>query len=77
MNYYNFAEIKHMHYMMHVKIMKMILLILQELLKCYQNDTVPENSDLPYENNKIPNVIQSEYTELLQLFKVKKSYLKF
>ena len=30
------------------------------LLIFYQNDTVGENYHLPYENNKIPNVIQSE-----------------
>ena len=46
--------------MVHVKMMKIILLILQELLIFYQNDTVDENSPVPYENNKIPNVIQSE-----------------
>ena len=60
MNYYNFIEMKHVHHVMHVKMMKIILLILQELLIFYQNDTVDENSPVPYENNKIPNVIQSE-----------------
>ena len=42
-----------------------------ELLRFYQNDTVSEKYHLPYENDKIPNVIQSENAELLQLFKVK------
>ena len=38
----------------------MNFLTLQELLRFNQKDIDPENSDLPYENNKIPNVIQSE-----------------
>ena len=35
-----------------MKMMKIILMILQELLIFYQNDTVGENSPVPYENNK-------------------------
>ena len=38
----------------------MNFLTLQELQRFYQNDTVSENYHLPYENDKIPNVIQSE-----------------
>ena len=57
MNYYNFIEMKEFGILMHRKIMKIIFLI---LLIFYQKDIDPENSLLPYENNKIPNVIQSE-----------------
>ena len=54
MNYYNFIEMKKSgkfpSVQMHTReMMKIILLILQRF---YQNDTVSDNSHLPYENNK-------------------------
>ena len=42
----------------------------QELLRFYQNDTVGENSPVPYENNKKWELLQSEKI----LFKDLKQY---